>query len=68
MDFSEINKKASESFHQQRNILKKLAQGRTIKCEVCNMPLNLNLNTNKADKGHVNCKKGCTDIMLELGN
>jgi len=28
MDFSNLNKKTSDSFHKQRNILKQLAQGK----------------------------------------
>lgn len=67
MDFSKLNKKASDSFHKQRNMLKKLAQGKTLKCEKCNGVLTLNLATTEAGKGVIRCKQGCTDIILELG-
>jgi len=66
MDFSGLNKKASDSFHQQRNMLKKLAQGKTLKCEKCANILTLDLATSEPGKGVVKCKQGCTDIALEL--
>lgn len=67
MDFSQLNKKASDSFHKQRTILKKLSQGKTLYCEQCGEVLTLDLATNEPGKGVVKCKKGCTDIILELG-
>lgn len=67
MDFSGLNKKASDSFHKQRNMLKQLAQGKTLKCEKCNGVLTLDLATSEPGRGIVKCKQGCTDIILELG-
>jgi hypothetical protein len=67
MDFSGINKKSSESFHKQRNMLKQLALGKTLKCEKCHGVLSLDLATNEPGKGVVKCKQGCTHIVLELG-
>lgn len=67
MDFSGLNKKASDSLHKQRNMLKQLAQGKTLKCEKCNGVLTLDLATSEPGKGIVKCKQGCTDIILELG-
>lgn len=67
MDFSGINKKSSESFHKQRNMLKQLAQGKTLRCEKCNGVLLLDLATNQPGKGLVKCNQGCTNIVLELG-
>ncbi|MBH0058928.1 hypothetical protein I6F65_18455 [Pseudoalteromonas sp. SWXJZ94C] len=67
MDFSVLNKKTSDSFHKQRNMLKKLGQGKTIKCEKCDGVLKLDLATDESSKGVVKCKQGCTNIMLELG-
>ncbi|MBB1387182.1 hypothetical protein H5119_16845 [Pseudoalteromonas sp. SG45-5] len=67
MDFSKLNKKASDSFHKHRNMLKKLAQGKALKCEQCNTLLTLNLATGESGKGIIKCKQGCTDIELELG-
>ncbi len=67
MDFSGLNKKASNSFHQHRTMLKQLAQGKTLKCEHCNGVLTLNLATSESGKGVIQCKQGCTDIELEIG-
>ncbi|MBW4968253.1 MULTISPECIES: hypothetical protein [unclassified Pseudoalteromonas] len=67
MDFSNLNKKTSDSFHKQRNMLKQLAKGKTLKCEKCNSVLTLDLATSEVGKGAVKCKQGCTDIILELG-
>jgi hypothetical protein len=67
MGFSGLNKKSSHSFHQQRTMLKNLAQGKTIKCEQCGGILTLDLATSESGKGLVKCKQGCTDIALELG-
>jgi hypothetical protein len=67
MDFSGLNKKASNSFHQHRTMLKQLAQGKTLKCEHCKGVLTLNLATSEPGKGVIQCKQGCTDIELEIG-
>ncbi|EWH04042.1 MULTISPECIES: hypothetical protein [Pseudoalteromonas] len=66
MDFSALNKKTSDSFAKQRNMLKKLAKGHTMHCETCKGVLTLNLQTEQPGKGIVRCAKGCTDIVLEL--
>ncbi|WP_404342213.1 hypothetical protein [Pseudoalteromonas mariniglutinosa] len=66
MDFTTLNKKTSESFSKQRNILKKLAKGQTIHCESCNGVLTLDLLTNQAKQGVVRCQKGCTEVILDL--
>jgi len=67
MDFSALNKKTSDSFAKQRNMLKKLGKGQTLYCEVCKGALTLNLKNDQPGKGVVSCAKGCTDILLELG-
>ncbi len=41
MDFSALNKKTSDSFAKQRNMLKKLAKGQTMHCETCKGVLTL---------------------------
>lgn len=48
-------------------MLKKLSQGKTLNCEQCGGVLTLDLATSEPGKGVVKCKKGCTDIVLELG-
>jgi len=64
LDFSQINKTAAKSFNQQRNIIKKLAQGRTVLCDECEQPLTLTVK-DEVESG-IQCLKGCTQINLEL--
>ncbi len=65
MDFSHINKQTSNSFHQQKNTIKKLMQGKTILCSHCNHPIKLYLPEDKQANG-ARCDKGCTNIALEF--
>ncbi|MEH6396882.1 MAG: hypothetical protein V7783_18550 [Pseudoalteromonas sp.] len=67
MDFSALTKKSSASFNQHKNLLKKLAKGQTVKCEVCQGILTLDLKTQQPGQGVAKCPKGCTEIVLELG-
>ena len=64
LDFSQINKTAAESFNQQRNVIKRLAKGKTVLCEQCQKPLTLTV-IDDGESG-VQCSKGCTQINLEL--
>lgn len=68
LDFSAINKSSTLSFKAQRNLIKKLGQGKTVPCEYCLKPLKLTALTapeSKFETG-VRCAKGCTDIELEF--
>lgn len=65
LDFSAINKSATKSFAQQRNIIKQLGKGKTVLCQTCKQPLTLTVTSTGAPG--VSCAKGCTDIGLELG-
>ena len=67
MDFSKLNKEASNSFNKHRTMLKQLAQGKTLKCEHCHGVLTLNLATSEPGKGIIKCQQGCTDIELQIG-
>ncbi|WP_076410631.1 hypothetical protein [Shewanella sp. UCD-KL12] len=68
LDFSTINKTTAKSFNEQKNLIKRLFKGNTVLCETCKQPLNLVVPTDTAQTGKygVFCKKGCTDIELEL--
>ncbi|MFT7681241.1 hypothetical protein [Moritella dasanensis] len=68
LDFSAINKSSSNSFHEQRNTIKKVCLGKTVLCPVCQQPLKLlpPKNKNDASKSGVSCVKGCTFIELEF--
>ena len=68
LDFSAINKTTAKSFNEQRNLIKRLFKGNAAQCDTCKQPLQLVVPTEKAKTGHygVFCKKGCTDILLEI--
>ncbi|MCG9754052.1 hypothetical protein L1D40_02280 [Shewanella insulae] len=68
IDFSAINKSTANSFNEQKNLIKKLFKGNRVDCQICKQPLQLVVPTEKAQTGHygVFCKKGCTDIELEI--
>lgn len=64
LDFSTINKSAAQSFIKQRNLIKRIGQGELVLCEQCSLPLSLNVS--ELTETGIRCKKGCTDISLEL--
>ncbi|WP_019612982.1 hypothetical protein [Psychromonas ossibalaenae] len=64
LDFSAVNKSASKSFNDQRNLIKKIGRGETVLCTVCGQPLKLSVSS-EGQPG-VSCAKGCTSIALEL--
>lgn len=64
LDFSNINKKSADSFHQQRNQIKKVLHGDTVLCEQCNKSLALISSTK--EQAIIGCKKGCTSIDMEI--
>ncbi|MCG9722525.1 hypothetical protein [Shewanella sp. Isolate7] len=68
IDFSAINKSTASSFNEQKNLIKRLFKGNRVDCQTCKQPLQLVVPTEKAQTGHygVFCKKGCTDIELEI--
>ncbi|WP_025822649.1 hypothetical protein [Shewanella marina] len=69
IDFSTLNKSTAKSFNDQKNLIKRLFKGQTVACEQCKQPLQLTLpaNKNQLDNQHgIKCKKGCTDIQLEV--
>jgi len=64
LDFSNINKKSANSFHQQRNQIKKVLRGDNVPCDTCNQPLALLSSTQ--EEAHIGCKKSCTMINMEI--
>lgn len=65
LDFSAVNKETSHSFHQQKATIKKVLAGKTVICETCQQVLAL-VPKNKEGHAYINCKKGCTNIELEV--
>ncbi|MCE9678114.1 hypothetical protein LZP69_02750 [Shewanella sp. AS1] len=68
LDFSGINKTTAKSFNEQKNLIKRLFKGNTVLCDVCRQPLQLVVPVESDTEGKygVFCKKGCTDIELEM--
>jgi hypothetical protein len=64
LDFSALNKQAANSFHQQRNLIKKVCRGDKVLCSHCQQPLVLKPPSNKV--ALISCTKGCTSIELEI--
>lgn len=68
LDFSAINKTSAQSFHSQKNLIKKIGRGETVLCSTCQQPLRLvTAQQGKPDlKPGISCAKGCTEIELEF--
>ncbi|MEW6998315.1 hypothetical protein AADZ86_11470 [Colwelliaceae bacterium BS250] len=65
VDFSTLNKITAKSFNDQKATIKKVMQGRDIKCKVCHLSLAL-VTPQQSDKPGIFCPKGCTDIELDI--
>ena len=72
VDFSKLNKLTAKSFNDQKAIIKKVMQGRAVKCKVCQKLLTLVPPSSKQviDKNllqsGIYCPNGCTDIELDM--
>ncbi|MDP2560648.1 hypothetical protein [Psychrobium sp. 1_MG-2023] len=64
IDFSQQNRDAANSFHQQRNIIKKVCRGEKVNCEHCQQVLTLTPPVEGV--AYISCQKGCTKVELEL--
>ncbi|WP_286218952.1 hypothetical protein [Thalassotalea agarivorans] len=54
----------SKSFFDHKTIIKKMLLGKTVACQHCQQALTITLN--KGTPSSIRCKKGCTDIELEV--
>lgn len=59
-----FNKQTSDSFHKQKNFIKKVFAGKITQCSVCGQPLTIVMR-DKNEKSHIQCAKKCTDIELD---
>ena len=64
LDFSALNKAATKSFNEQRNVIKKIGKGETVRCQTCGSALVLTVSETQTPG--VRCDTGCTNIMLEV--
>ncbi|RLV60362.1 hypothetical protein D5018_07505 [Parashewanella curva] len=66
-DFDKINKLTSQSFKNQKGLIKRVLAGKASQCPECSHDLMLVLPKESAGKSPgIYCKKGCTDIELEM--
>ncbi|MCL1048557.1 hypothetical protein L2755_02765 [Shewanella abyssi] len=68
MDFSVINDTTAKSFHEQKNLIKRVFKGNTVLCQTCKQALEMKLPVKGRDEtvAGIRCKKGCTDIELDM--
>ena len=67
LDFSVVNKETSDSYHKQKALIKKVLSGKNVACVSCHNNLEL-VPKNKEGLAYIRCKKGCTNIELEVEN
>lgn len=64
IDFSTLTKNANNSFHQQRNQIKKVLRGDKVKCHQCQQLISL-INSDN-EQAQIGCNKGCTLINMDF--
>lgn len=67
-DFATLSKMTAQSFATQKHLIKRVFKGLPVPCPVCGTVLTLIL-PKDAQPGSIPgiyCKRGCTDIELEL--
>jgi len=64
INFSKLNKQASNSFFEHKKLIIKLGKGQEVLCKHCKAPLKL-IVASELSQG-VRCLKGCTKIELEV--
>ena len=62
--FSSFNKITSDSFHQQKNFIKKVLAGKITQCPKCKQALKIHM-SNTDEQSTIYCIKKCTDIELD---
>lgn len=67
LDFSVVNKETSDSYHKQKARIKKVLAGKTVNCDMCQQILLL-VPKNSDGLAYIKCKKGCSNIELEVDN
>jgi len=63
--FDDIKNASAKSFNNQKALIKKIMSGRVISCKTCNTAIKLVMPEQSESPG-LYCKKGCTDIALEI--
>lgn len=63
--FDALVKASSKSYHQQKNFIKNVLNGKVQQCPTCQQTLTIVLDNSTGSNG-IYCIKKCTDISLEL--
>lgn len=63
MDFSQLNKRRSNSFAEQRRLIKRVLMGQQVNCEKCRKPLAFK--EAQDNQLSLTCPNGCTDLLLD---
>ncbi len=66
MDFDALNKKFANSFNEQKALIKKLSQGKQVRCPDCGQVIALSLIAGQEKRAAAKCPKGCTTIEFDL--
>jgi len=68
--FALLQKKTSQSFQQQKLLIKQVIAGNEVLCKKCGTRLRLNAPTDKNNDvtAGIVCSKGCTEILLDFDN
>lgn len=63
MDFSELTRSGSKSFHQQKKLIQKVLSGKSVTCEHCGQRIIVERIKKEL---HIRCAKGCINILLDI--
>ncbi|MGL4446206.1 hypothetical protein [Shewanella sp.] len=66
--FTLLNQTTTASFNEQKQLIKRVLQGKSVQCPQCKQALTVIL-PEKANAAHapgIYCAKGCTDIELDM--
>ena len=64
-DFSQLQKKSSRSFNDQKALIKKIIAGREIKCPDCGQNIQ-HFPPETSEQPGIRCTRRCTDIELDF--
>ena len=67
--FKVLGKQSAKSFNDQKALIKKVLAGRIMICEHCKQVIEFydkKINKEQVDRAVIRCKKGCTDIELDI--
>ncbi|GHE86827.1 hypothetical protein [Thalassotalea profundi] len=63
--FSDLSQQKAKAFNQEKNYIKRVLSGKDVNCRQCDKLLNIQF-LNDGTQLQLQCKNGCTDIILDL--